>query len=152
MRLLDVARELRLPRVRYSASTRREPERTVEAARHLDVAVLALELSQVMERLAGEHVALARELDKVTWEDDRCGVRDFDAVGASSFPGTVIARCPRPTHAVCDFAFVAMAALIAEVAMSYSRAASRDLGRTPRSCWPASPSGSSETAPRLRAR
>jgi hypothetical protein len=67
--LLDVARELRLPRVRYPASTRREPERTVEAPRHLDVAVLALELSQVMERLAGEHVALARELDKVTWED-----------------------------------------------------------------------------------
>ena len=67
--LVDVARELRLPRVRYPASTRREPERTVEAARHLDVAVLALKLSQVMERLAGEHVALARELDKVTWED-----------------------------------------------------------------------------------
>ena len=67
--LLDAASELRLPRVRYPASTRRGPKRTVEAPRHLDVAVLALELSHVMERLAGEHVALARELDNVTWED-----------------------------------------------------------------------------------
>jgi hypothetical protein len=67
--LLDAAGELRLPRVRYPASTRREPERTVEAPRHLNLAVLALELSHVMERLAGEHVALARELDQVTWED-----------------------------------------------------------------------------------
>jgi hypothetical protein len=67
--LFDVARGLRLPRVRYPASTRREPKRAVEAPRHLDVAVLALELSQVMERLAGEHVALARELDEVTWGD-----------------------------------------------------------------------------------
>jgi hypothetical protein len=67
--LLDVARALRLPRVRYPASTRREPNRTVELPRHLDVAVLALELSQAMERLAGEHVTLARDLDRVTWED-----------------------------------------------------------------------------------
>jgi hypothetical protein len=67
--LLDVARELRLPRVRYPTSTRREPNRTVELPRHLDVAVLALELSQAMEWLAGEHVSLSRELDEVTWED-----------------------------------------------------------------------------------
>ena len=68
-RPLEVARELRLPRERYPASTRREPNRTVELPRHLDVAVLALELSQALESLAGEHVTLARELDKVTWED-----------------------------------------------------------------------------------
>lgn len=67
--LLEAARELRLPRVRYPASTRREPKRTLDAPRYLDVAVLALELSQAMERLAGDHIGLARELDKVTWED-----------------------------------------------------------------------------------
>jgi hypothetical protein len=67
--LLEVARELRLPRKRYPVSTRREPNRTVELPRHLDIAVLALELSQALESLAGEHVTLARELDKVTWED-----------------------------------------------------------------------------------
>ena len=36
---------------------------------YLDLAVLAIELSQAMEWIAGEHVALARELDGVTWED-----------------------------------------------------------------------------------
>jgi hypothetical protein len=38
----------------------------VALRRHLDVAVLALELSKAMEWLAGEHVALARQLDGVT--------------------------------------------------------------------------------------
>jgi hypothetical protein len=67
--LLDIARGLRLPQARYPASTRREPKATVSLPRHLDVALLALELSQAMESLAGEYVALARELDGVTWED-----------------------------------------------------------------------------------
>ena len=67
--LLDAARELRLPRVRYPAGTRRDPHRTVLQPRHLDVGVLALELSQALEWIAGEHVALARELDGSTWED-----------------------------------------------------------------------------------
>ncbi len=67
--LLDAARELRLPLVRYPAPTRREPDRTVIQPRHLDLAVLALELSQAIAWVAGEHVAKARELDCVTWED-----------------------------------------------------------------------------------
>jgi hypothetical protein len=67
--LLDVARELRLPRVRYPAPTRREPNRTNTQPKHLDLAVLAIELSQALEWIASEHVALARELDEVTWED-----------------------------------------------------------------------------------
>ena len=67
--LLDAARALGLPRVRYPASTRREPKRTTAQPRHLDVAVLALTLSQAMEWLAGEHVGQARVLDDMTWED-----------------------------------------------------------------------------------
>ena len=67
--LLDAARALRLPRMRYPASTRSEPKRTTAQPRHMDVAVLALKLSQAMDWLAGEHVALARVLDGVTWED-----------------------------------------------------------------------------------
>ena len=49
--------------------TRREPNRTIVQPRHLDVAVLAIELSLAMEWIAGEHVAMARELDGVTWVD-----------------------------------------------------------------------------------
>ena len=67
--LLEVARELRLPQTRYPAPTRREPNRTIAQPKHLDLAVLAIELSQALEWIAGEHVALARELDGVTWED-----------------------------------------------------------------------------------
>ena len=67
--LMQVARELRLPQARYPAASRREPKRTVAQPRHLELAVLALELSQALEWIAGEHVALARELDRVTWED-----------------------------------------------------------------------------------
>jgi hypothetical protein len=67
--LLEVAGELRLPRTRYPVRTRRETKRTVVKPRHLDVAVLAIELSQAMEWIAGEHVALARELNGSTWED-----------------------------------------------------------------------------------
>jgi hypothetical protein len=67
--LLRVARDVRLPQTRYPVPTRREPKRTVAQPRHLDVAVLAIELSQAMEWIAGEHVAMARELDGVTWEE-----------------------------------------------------------------------------------
>src|SRR4051812_31395800 len=67
--LLDAARDLRLPVVRYPAPTRREPDRTVLQARHLDLAVLALELSQAIAWVAGEHVAQAREVDGATGED-----------------------------------------------------------------------------------
>jgi hypothetical protein len=67
--LPEAARELRPPRTSYPAPTRREPNRTITQPRHLDLAVLAIELSQAMEWIAGEHVALARELDKLTWED-----------------------------------------------------------------------------------
>jgi hypothetical protein len=66
--LLDAADELRLPRVRTAAPTRREPSRTVRAPRHLDLAVLAIELGQAMEAIAAEYVAKARETDGVTWE------------------------------------------------------------------------------------
>lgn len=48
--------------------TRREPNRTVLAPRHLDLAVLAVELGQAMEAIAAEHVTKARESDDVTWE------------------------------------------------------------------------------------
>lgn len=37
--------------------------------RNLDLAVLALELSQVMEAVAAEHVMSARQDDGATWED-----------------------------------------------------------------------------------
>ena len=37
--------------------------------RHLDLAVLAVELSQAIVWVAGEHVAQACERDGVTWED-----------------------------------------------------------------------------------
>jgi|SRR5205809_5646522 len=67
--LLEAARELRLPKTRYPVPTRREPRRTIAQPRHLDLAVLAIELSQAMEWIAGEHVALARALDGSTWED-----------------------------------------------------------------------------------
>ena len=67
--LIDVANELRLPRAKYPAPTKRDPERSVVAPCHLDVAVLAIELAQAFELIAGEHVAKARELDGVTWED-----------------------------------------------------------------------------------
>lgn len=67
--LLEVAHEVRLPETRYSSPTRREPRRTTAQPRHLDLAVLAIELGQAMERIAGEHVAQARELDGATWED-----------------------------------------------------------------------------------
>ena len=67
--LLDAARELQLPLVRYPTPTRREPGRTVLQPRHLDLAVLAIELSQAIAWVAGEHVAGAREHDGATWED-----------------------------------------------------------------------------------
>jgi hypothetical protein len=67
--LLDAARELKLPLVRYPIPTRRDPDRTVLQPRHLDLAVLALELGQAIAWIAGEHVAQARDLDGVTWED-----------------------------------------------------------------------------------
>src|SRR6476469_5861256 len=79
--LLDAARELRLPLERYPIPTRREPDRTVIQPRHLDIAVLALELTQAIAWIAGEHVAKARELDGVTWEDvgDAFGVTSQSA-------------------------------------------------------------------------
>jgi hypothetical protein len=67
--LLEVARQLRLPQTTYAGPTRRAPRRTAAQPKHLDLAVLAIELSQAMEWIAGEHVALARELDGATWED-----------------------------------------------------------------------------------
>lgn len=67
--LLEIARELRLPRVRHAAPTTRDRGRTVLQPPHLDLAVLALELAQVMEVVAAEHVMSARELGGATWED-----------------------------------------------------------------------------------
>jgi hypothetical protein len=67
--LIDVANDLRLPRAKYPTPTKRDPQGTIVAPRHLDVAVLAIELAQAFELIAGEHVAKARELDRVTWED-----------------------------------------------------------------------------------
>ena len=67
--LLDIARELRLPRIRQAAPTTRDRHRTVLQPRHLDLAVLALKLCQVMESVAAEHITRARELDGATWED-----------------------------------------------------------------------------------
>lgn len=61
--LLGAANELRLPTARYPAGTRREPNRTVTQPRHLDLAVLALELSQTMEWIAGPSGAGARRGD-----------------------------------------------------------------------------------------
>jgi hypothetical protein len=67
--LHEIARELHLPRARQAAPTARDRNRTVLQPRPLDLAVLALELSQVMEVLAAECVERARELDGATWED-----------------------------------------------------------------------------------
>jgi hypothetical protein len=69
MALLDAAKRLRLQNATYPAPTSRDRQRTVTAPRHLDVAVLAIELSQALEMIAGEHVATARDLDGVTWEE-----------------------------------------------------------------------------------
>ena len=66
--LLEIAREVRLTRVRQAAPTRREPQRTVLQPQPLDLAALALEVGQAMELIAGEHVAQARERDGATWE------------------------------------------------------------------------------------
>ena len=63
--LLDVARELRLPRRRYRVSKR--SKRLVLQPPPLDLAVLAVKVAQALELVAVEQVARARELDGASW-------------------------------------------------------------------------------------
>ncbi len=63
--LLDVARELKLPRRRYPISKR--SKQIVLQPPPLDLAVLAVKAAQALELVAAEQVARARELDGVSW-------------------------------------------------------------------------------------
>lgn len=63
--LLDVARELKLPRRRYLVSKR--SKQLVLQPPPLDLAVLAVKAAQALELVAAEHVARARELDGLSW-------------------------------------------------------------------------------------
>lgn len=67
--LLDVARELKLPTGRYPATAASRAKRTPVQPCPLDLAVLAIEMSEALELVAAEHVNRARELDGVTWAD-----------------------------------------------------------------------------------
>ena len=57
--LVDIAEALRWPRVSRRGST----------PRPLDLAVLAIRVSQALELVAAEQVERAREVDGVTWEE-----------------------------------------------------------------------------------
>jgi len=63
--LLDIARQLRLPRRRYPVSGR--SKRLVLQPPPLDLAVLAVKAAQALELVAAEHVQRARDVDGVTW-------------------------------------------------------------------------------------
>ena len=64
--LVDMARELRLPRGRYPDPA--NPQRMTSQPRPLDIALLAQRASQAFDLLVNEYVDRARELDGVTWE------------------------------------------------------------------------------------
>lgn len=63
--LLDIARELKLPRRRYPISKR--SKQVVLQPPPLDLAVLAIKAAQALELVAAEQVARARKLDGVSW-------------------------------------------------------------------------------------
>jgi hypothetical protein len=63
--LLDIARELKLPRRRYPVSKR--SSQLALRPPPLDLAVLAVKVAQALELVAAEQVARARQLDGVTW-------------------------------------------------------------------------------------
>jgi len=63
--LLDLARELKLPRRHYPVSKR--SKRLVLQPPPLDLAVLAVKAAQALELVAAEHVQRARDLDGATW-------------------------------------------------------------------------------------
>ena len=63
--LLDIARELKLPRDRYPDLS--DPERLTLQPEPLELAVLALVVRDALELIAAEHVERAREFDDLTW-------------------------------------------------------------------------------------
>ena len=64
--LLDLGRELGLPRGRYPDPS--NPKRTTLQPDPLELAALAIEARDALELIAAEHIARARELDGLTWE------------------------------------------------------------------------------------
>jgi hypothetical protein len=64
--LLDVARELGVPRRRYPDPA--DPRHSTTQPVPLELAVLALTARDALDLIAAEHVERARELDGVTWE------------------------------------------------------------------------------------
>ena len=64
--LLDLGRELGLPRGRYPDPS--DPKRTTSQPVPLELAALATEARDALELIATEHVERARELDGLTWE------------------------------------------------------------------------------------
>jgi len=63
--LLDISRELDLPRDRYPDPD--NPKRHRLQPPPLDLAVLAIKAAQALELVATEQVERARDLDKVSW-------------------------------------------------------------------------------------
>jgi hypothetical protein len=64
--LLDLGRELGLPRGRYPDPS--NPKRTTLQPDPLELAALAIEARDALELIAAEHVERARALDGLTWE------------------------------------------------------------------------------------
>ena len=64
--LSDIARELGTPRGRYPSTDGQR--RTSTQPKPLDLAVLAVRVSQALELVAAEQIERARELDDITWE------------------------------------------------------------------------------------
>ena len=64
--LLDLGRELGLPRGRYPDPSNSK-RRTLQPD-PLELAALAIEARDALELIAAEHVERARELDGLTWE------------------------------------------------------------------------------------
>jgi hypothetical protein len=64
--LLDVARELGVPRRRYPDPD--DPQRSTTQPVPLELAVLALTARDALDLIAAAHVERARQLDGVTWE------------------------------------------------------------------------------------
>jgi hypothetical protein len=64
--LLDLARELNLPRARYPDPS--NTQRQTSQPEPLELAALAITVRDALELIAAEHVERARELDGFTWE------------------------------------------------------------------------------------
>ena len=64
--LLDLGRDLGLPRCRYPDAS--NPKRTTSQPVPLELAALAIDVRDALELIAAEHVERARELDGLTWE------------------------------------------------------------------------------------